>query len=797
MKIIFKIAKTELKLLFYSPIAWFLLTIFLITCGLAYTQTLYDLAVYMDIMPPGTKSDDSITASIFTGMDGFFAIVMEKMYLFIPLLTMSIMSRETSSGTIRLLYSSPIRVRSIVFGKFLGIMIYSLLLILIIMIFICSASAHIHLADLPMLLSGALGIYLLVLAYASIGLFMSCLTAYQVVAAISTFVMIGILSLVGEVWQNIDFIRDLTYYLSMQGRANRLIGGLLTTKDVLYFIVIIYIFLGLSIIKLKAGMESKSKQIILMRAAGVIGSALLIGYLTSLPSFTGYADVTATKKNTLSPNSQKIVKELKGAPLEVTIYNNILHPMAQLGFPNQRNKELARWDKYIRFKNDISLKYVQYYNKNLESNSMYAEDQTEPLPSLAGKIIKAYRLDSASIKTPADINKIIDLNPESNRYVAHLKWKDKSTFLRIYNDMKTFPSESEVMAAFKRLVEKKLPKILFVTGNLERNIHRNSGRDYQVIANQKTFRYSLINQGFDSDTIQLDQQNIPSGTTTLVISDPKFNYSETALSKLKQYISSGGNVLINCEPGRNTIIQPVLDLLNLSLMQGQIVQQNPQTTPDNAFNIPEKVAGEMFPLLKTSIQDSVMTNLQGVTGIAYANNTGFKIEPLINSDSKTGWLKHNKLDPDMTVDADASSMNTAPTRRGRRPVGPPAKYTGTLTFQAAEGDLKGSFPLVVRLSRQINGRPQRIVVSGDADFMSTGVLTGSQVEVNNFLFTMGVFRWLSDDKFPIDANHKREEDRLLNVKLETVEMLKIGYHWILPAILIALAVVLLLRRKRK
>ena len=40
MKTIFKIARIELALLFYSPIAWFLLVAFLFQCGLAYTSTM-------------------------------------------------------------------------------------------------------------------------------------------------------------------------------------------------------------------------------------------------------------------------------------------------------------------------------------------------------------------------------------------------------------------------------------------------------------------------------------------------------------------------------------------------------------------------------------------------------------------------------------------------------------------------------------------------------------------------------------------------------------------------------------
>src|SRR5882757_8893256 len=131
MKTIFRIAKTELRTLFYSPIAWFLLIVFLVQCGITYMGQLENNARTQEIAGIGLLYMTRLTERIFAGQNGLFNSVMQKLYLFIPLLTMGLISRETSSGTIKLLYSSPVRVREIVFGKYLAMMIYSLLLIAI------------------------------------------------------------------------------------------------------------------------------------------------------------------------------------------------------------------------------------------------------------------------------------------------------------------------------------------------------------------------------------------------------------------------------------------------------------------------------------------------------------------------------------------------------------------------------------------------------------------------------------------------------------------------------------------
>lgn len=59
--------------------------------------------------------------------------------------------------------------------------------------------------------SGLLGLYLLFGLYAAIGLFMSTLTTYQIVAAIGMFAVLGLLELAAEVGQEYAFVRD--YYL--------------------------------------------------------------------------------------------------------------------------------------------------------------------------------------------------------------------------------------------------------------------------------------------------------------------------------------------------------------------------------------------------------------------------------------------------------------------------------------------------------------------------------------------------------------------------------------------------------
>ena len=104
MKTTYRIAIAELRSLFCSPVAWLILVIFAVQVGVAFGNA-FDRQVQGQAL--GYTLWD-VTASIFTGWMGIFPGFLRNLYLYIPLLTMGLMSREYSSGSIKLLFSSPV-----------------------------------------------------------------------------------------------------------------------------------------------------------------------------------------------------------------------------------------------------------------------------------------------------------------------------------------------------------------------------------------------------------------------------------------------------------------------------------------------------------------------------------------------------------------------------------------------------------------------------------------------------------------------------------------------------------------
>ena len=280
MKTIYRIAKTELNTMFYSPVAWVVLVIFSIQSSWKF----FDSLERFEKSQKMGEGMSNLSQIFFSGFSGLYTEMQNYLYLYVPLLTMGLVSREINSGSIKLLLSSPIKIKEIVLGKYLAIAAYCLLFVAILGLQVTIAYFSIDNLDLKFAVSGLIGLYLLVCTYAAIGLFMSCLTSYQVVAAISTLVVLAGLNFIGKLWQDVEYVKDITYFLSIAGRANEMLEGLIISKDVLYFILVSSLFIGLSIYKLQTGRDAQPVSKRVLKYALLISVVLVLGYITSRAS---------------------------------------------------------------------------------------------------------------------------------------------------------------------------------------------------------------------------------------------------------------------------------------------------------------------------------------------------------------------------------------------------------------------------------------------------------------------------------------------------------------------------------
>lgn len=339
MKKICRIAKAELLTMFYSPVAWLILIVFTIQMGISYVAILKGVT---NTQHMGYNYGSLTPSLLLDQIDGLFTVMQKYLYLYMPLLTMGLMSREYSSGTIKLLYSSPITAKDIILGKFLGMLYYGAILLGILLVLVLGFAVTVDNFNYAELFSGILGIFLLLGAYSAIGLFVSSLTSYQVVAAIGTLVLLAVLNYANQLWQDIAFVREITYWICLSGRSGPMTGGLICSEDVIYFLVVIAMFLSLSILKLQATRQSESKIKTVGKYVALIAGVVVVGYITSRPVFMYYYDVTETKRNTLSTGSQEVMANLDGK-VTITTYVNILDDNSYLAMPSTVKEDEDRF----------------------------------------------------------------------------------------------------------------------------------------------------------------------------------------------------------------------------------------------------------------------------------------------------------------------------------------------------------------------------------------------------------------------------------------------------------------------
>jgi ABC-2 type transport system permease protein len=767
MKTTIRLAWLEINTLFYSPIAWLLSTVFLFQCGLIYTNLIQNLLLNQGLGGIYLQYLDFSTEQTFAGRLGLFVDIQSKIYLYLPLLTMGLISREVNSGTIKLLYSSPIKVSQIVLGKFFAMVGYSLLLIGILAIFAVTGLYNIKSADAGMIFSGLLGIFLLLCAYSAIGLFMSCLTSYQIVAAISTLVVFAVLNYIGNIGQDIDFVRDLTYFLSLAGRTRHMLAGMISSKDVLYFVLIVTLFLLFSWIKLQSGRESRSPLRTTARYLGVFIGVLLLGYISRMPALIGYLDATADKRQTLTPPTQQVLKDIGNDPLVVTSFVNLLDQRYYYGKPDQRNMDMDRWEGYIRFKPNISFKYVYYYDEPLdENNPMSRSYPGKSVKEVAQSYASSYKVSLNDYKSPEEMRRIIDLRPEQNRYVMQLNFRNKTTFLRLFNDAMVFPSETETTAALKRMTQK-VPRIAFLQGEYERSTSKLGPVDYGFISNNIVYRNSLVNQGFDAVDVLPASQDLPTDIAALVIGDPRSDFSPAVLQKIQQYIADGGNLLIAGEPGKQNVLNPLLQPLGVKLLDGMLLQNTKDYPKNMVTPLLTTMAKDLTKELETAFGDSIGVSMPGVCGLSYTNNGSFSIQPLLMTNPDDTWLRKGEVVLD----------------------------SADLVYSAANGDDRTAVPTALALTRKVNGKEQRIIVTGDADFLTPAALS-RQPNVN-FGFNNELLRFFTYGQFPIDASRPAPRDNRIRLTLSGMSGMKFVFLGILPGILLIFSAIFLIRRKRK
>jgi len=242
--------KKELRAYFNSPIAYVVITGFLLLAGYFFYSLVwwFNAQAMQMAQNPYYAQQVNINQMVFSPLFHNMSIIL---ILVAPLLTMRLLAEEKKSGTDELLYTSPVSVGQIVLGKYFAALIMLAVMLGLTALLSVFAFAYGN-PEIAPWLTGYLGLFLMGAAFIAIGLFFSSLTENQIVAAFLTFVTLLLLLVLNWVtssgsgtWQSV------LGYLSFSQHFEDLTRGILDTKDVVYYLSFSFfgLFLAHSVIQ--------------------------------------------------------------------------------------------------------------------------------------------------------------------------------------------------------------------------------------------------------------------------------------------------------------------------------------------------------------------------------------------------------------------------------------------------------------------------------------------------------------------------------------------------------------------
>ena len=164
-------------------------------------------------------------------------------WVVVPVLTMRLVAEERRSGTLEMLITLPVKDHQVILGKFLGTWATILLFIAATAVFPIAMFKwpwHLGTLDWRPIFAGYTGLVFYSAAAVALGLLVSSLTESQIIAFFVSCVSLVLLHVTGIFLDRIDnqTVQQVLAFVSFDSRMMPFARGLVTTRDILYFVSI-------------------------------------------------------------------------------------------------------------------------------------------------------------------------------------------------------------------------------------------------------------------------------------------------------------------------------------------------------------------------------------------------------------------------------------------------------------------------------------------------------------------------------------------------------------------------------
>lgn len=225
----------EINSFFSSIVGYVAILVFLVACGM-----------FLWIIPSSSILDYG-----YATLDRFFETAPWLLLLLIPAITMRSFADEFRAGTIEWLSTKPLSDTDIILGKYfasLSLVVFAILPTLLYVYTIHNLSFEQYPIDTGGIIGSYIGLFFLAASFTAIGIFCSSITNNQIVGFLVSLFACYVLYSGFESLSTIPaFAEGIDYYLSMVGlefHYNSISRGLIDTRDVVYFLSVIILFIS-------------------------------------------------------------------------------------------------------------------------------------------------------------------------------------------------------------------------------------------------------------------------------------------------------------------------------------------------------------------------------------------------------------------------------------------------------------------------------------------------------------------------------------------------------------------------
>ena len=210
------------------------------------------------------QSDFNLLSYGYANLDGLFILAPWVFLFLVPAVTMRSFAEENRTGTIEMLLTKPLSDWQIIFAKFLAGVVLVLLSLLPTAVYYFS----VYRLGLPVgnldsggIMGSYIGLFLLSASFVAVGLFCSSVTNNQILAFILSVFLCGFLYrflagfLDGILYIGFEFIFSLSLFgpidlfiqrLGMSAHYSSISRGVVDTRDILYFLSVMALFLSMT-----------------------------------------------------------------------------------------------------------------------------------------------------------------------------------------------------------------------------------------------------------------------------------------------------------------------------------------------------------------------------------------------------------------------------------------------------------------------------------------------------------------------------------------------------------------------